>query len=104
LSKGKSFIITSYHFIGPYNRCETILSFLPKCQICLPMQILLIISHNSPSTNQANLVLLKASYTITFIVPDNMENVRKAILTKLRLVKLALQWCQYIFCPMEVIM
>ena len=54
LSKGESFIITSYHFIGPYNRCETILSFLPKCQICLPMQILLIISHNSPSTNQAN--------------------------------------------------
>ena len=90
-------MITSYHLIGPYNRCETILSFLPKCQNLFAHANLLIISHNSPSTNQAILLLatiLKASYT-TFIIPDNVENVGKAVLTKLRLVKLALQWCQY---------
>ena len=60
-------------------------------KICLPTQILLIISHNSPSTKQANLVLLKTTYAIIFIVPNNVENVRKAVLTKLRLGKLALQ-------------
>jgi len=32
LSKGERLIITSYHIIGPYDRCETIASFLPKCQ------------------------------------------------------------------------
>jgi len=59
-------------------------------KICLPTQILLIISHNSPSTNQANLLLLKISCAITFIVSDNVENVEKPVLTKLRLGKLTL--------------
>ena len=59
------YYITSYHFIAPHNRCETILSFLSKCQ-----NLFAHAKHNSPSTNQAN---LKTSYTITFIVPNNME-------------------------------
>ena len=84
LSKRESFIITLLvHMITVRLFCWSYQSV----KICLPMQILLIISHNSLSMNQTNLVLLKASYTITFIAPDNVENVRKAVLTKLRLVK-----------------